>query len=295
MVPPYETFSDDYLLALAARPEELTETARQELIVELERRHIGEDAVAARQAEAARIRSRQERWTKVRRLRFRDWFFFGLLYPLGAVLGLFVLMVGVGFVGEKLAASQGDVAGYYIGAAQLLFGLAYAGAVMYVIHSGRAPRLMHYWTRRSGWRDLDRKSRKLKFHSYYCAARSRGTAAIFLGFSLWSLYLAHRDLAKPIPTEPASLLILLGLVCCVGLFADFFMSLSCLRERLVLGICIVEFTAMLISAAVPAFVAPYAHPIRIFSVILWVAAVVVSLSLFRSANHAPPGALRTQK
>jgi hypothetical protein len=295
LVPPYETFSDDYLLALAACPEELTETARQELSVELERRHIGEDEVAAYRAEAIRIRARHERWTKVRWMRFRDWFFFGLLCPLGGFVGLLVLAVGVGFVGEKLVANQGDLSGYYVAAAQIVFMLAYIAAVLYVLHSGRAPRLMHHWTRRSGWRDLDRKNRRLKFHSYYCAARSRGTAAIFLGFSLLMLFHAHRDLARPMPAERESLFLLLVLVYCVGLFVDFFLSLSCMRERLVLGICIVESTVMLVSGAVPVLVAPYAHPIRIFALALWIGALLVSLTLFRSAIHAPAGAPGTEK
>jgi hypothetical protein len=287
-VPSYETFSDDVLLELAASPESLTEVACRELGMELQRRGIAEERVEACRAEAARIRTRQERWTKVRRLRFRDWLFFGLLCPLGGFAGLLILAVGVGFVGEKLAASQGDLAGYYVAAAQLVFILAYFAAVLWALHSGRAPRLMHHWTRRSGWRDLGRKNRRLKFHSYYCAARSRGTAAIFLGFSLLMLFFAHRDLDKPVPASRESLIILLALVYCIGLFADFFVSLSCVRERLVLGICIVEFTVMLLSAAVPALLAPYAHAIRVFAVALWIGALLVSLSLFRSAIHAPP-------
>ncbi len=284
--PAYETFSDDYLLALAACPEDLTETARQELSVELERRHIGEDEVAAHRAEAARIRARQARWRKVQRLRLKEGIIFGFLWPLGTVLVFVALIVGAGFLRNPPWLRQGPLE--YVTVAQICVLVLFVLAGVYIFYSGRADPWLHWWRRGSCRVPSDRSARRKWFHAEYCAARHWGAAALFLVTSLWMMFLAHRDMTKPWPghREAAFTLISLGLV--VAVAVKFSVMLSCLRERLVLGVWAVDFFILLVNGVAPALLAPYGHAVREFQQILWVGAVLVSLTLFRSAIHAPP-------
>ena len=125
-------------------------------------------------------------------------------------------------------------------------------------------------------------------HASLCAARSGGSAAFFLGFSLLMFFTAYRDLNQPIPAVRESISILVGHVYCVGLSVYFFLILNCVRERLVLGIWGTEFLVSLMRGVAPATLAPYTHAVREFSLILWLGAALVSLSLLKSALQASP-------
>jgi hypothetical protein len=65
----YSDMTDGKLLALAVDTSSLTETARYALADELRRRNLGQDAVAQYHHEAERLRAREGRQQRVRRLR----------------------------------------------------------------------------------------------------------------------------------------------------------------------------------------------------------------------------------
>ena len=294
-VPSYETFSDDALLALAASPESLTEVACRELGTELQRRGISEERVEACRAEAVRIRTRQERWTKVRRLRFKRLLSSLFVDPFALLTACAIVGAGAFNILQAVFGLDRDKAALYAGIAAFSVMSSWTLSALYLLASGRADELIRRRRRRLRNKPL-RSNRRARAHASLCAARNWTTAAFLLGFSLLMFFYAHRDLAKPMPASRESLIILLALVYCIGLFVDFFVSLSCVRERVVLGSWAVAFLVMLAGGAAPAFFAPYAHAVREFSMILWLAATLMSWSLFRSAIHAPPpGAPSTEE
>ena len=289
--PSYQNLSESELLALTLSPESLTDTARRALGAELEHRRIGESEIAAYGREASRVRAREERWRKARSLRLRSWVTYTLLWPLGVFLIFVALEVGVHYVVELVPGLSAHAVELYGGVSQIAVGILFMGAGTYFILSRHGDAWVRRWGGRGTGSLSSRTNRRAGFHAYYCAARSRGTAATFLGFSILMIYLAHRDLAKPILTERASLTVLFGLLFCIMFLVDCFLSLNCIRERLFLGLAAVSFILALLRNAAPGFVAPHAPAIRHLTLAIWVAASLVSLSLFKSALHAgPPGA-----
>lgn len=285
--------SDGELLTLLLNPESLTDSARCSLDAELARRKIGKEVAASHRAEAVRFRARKERWGKVRRLRFRKSFFYGILWPSGVLLVFLALMVGAGFLQESIWRANGSRGNTPV--VPICTGVLLLAAGGYVAFSGRADRWFQWWMRGRSRVPPEPSSRRERFHTHYCAARSIGSAGFFLELSLLMLFYAYRDLAKPIPAGRGPILTLLGLLYCTWLLAYTFLAFTCLRERIVLGVWILDNAVMVVRDTLPAVEAPFAQGVREFSLLLWVSAALVSLSLFRSAVHAPPpGVARLQ-
>jgi hypothetical protein len=129
---------------------------------------------------------------------------------------------------------------------------------------------------------------KAKFHARYCAARNRGTAALFLGFSALEVFYAWHNLSKPLPCERPSIVLIAGLLYCIALLVGLCLSFTCFRERLALGLGAAVLVVRVVARAAPALAAVYTSGVRELSLFLWASAALASLALLKSALRAPP-------
>ncbi len=251
--------------------------------------HIGDGQVAASSAEEARRRWREERWRRVRSLRLKSWCF-SALWPLIAFIFFVAYEVGLYFLVQLVPGLGPHDAAVYGLAAQIAGCIVFVAAGAYVIFSPRNEAWIRRWARRGLWGVSAQPMPKAKYHARYCAARNRGTAAIFLGFSTLELFYAWRDLSKPLTTGRTPILLIAGLLLCIALLGILFRSLTCFRERLALSIGILSFFHRLVVGVAPSFATQYGSAVRNLSLILWASAVLVSLDLLKSALRAPaPG------
>ncbi len=290
IVPVYADLTRNELLTLALCPESLTDVARQALDTELQRRGIGEAEVLVFRTARAKVYAREIRWKRVRWLRLKSGLAYRLVWPLGIFVAFALWELGAFYLVQLVPGLNERQMDVYGGISQIVAAILFLGFGAFFILSSHGDVWVHRWGRGAGWTVSGIKNRRAKFHACYCAARSLSTAGFFLGFSILMVFYAYRDLNKPIPTERETLVLLVSLLYCIGLTFYCALSLTCLRERLVLGIATASFMLAFLRDAVPRFAAPYAPAVRDITLGAWVVASVVSLSLVKSAHHAaPPG------
>jgi hypothetical protein len=79
-----------------------------------------------------------------------------------------------------------------------------------------------------------------------------------------------------------------ALLVCVAVLVNFFLFLTCFRERLALGVGVAVYVFGLVVKAAPAFAAPHGQAVREIFLFLWASAALTSLGLLKSALRAPP-------
>jgi len=249
--------------------------------------HMGDERVAASGREVAIEHWREERWRRVRSLRLKSWFF-SLLWPLVVLIVFAGSEIGVYSLVQLLPGLNQHAAAVYGFAAQIVTCMVFVAAGVYVILSPRNDTWIRRWGRRGIWRLSGKPKPKVQFHARYCAARNRGTAAIFLGYCLLELSYAWRNLSKPLPSQRPSMIIIEALLITMVTLVCLFVSLTCFRERLALGMGVAAYVSGLAARAVPALAAPYSPAIRELCLFIWAAAAITSLGLLKSALRAPP-------
>jgi FtsH-binding integral membrane protein len=122
-------------------------------------------------------------------------------------------------------------------------------------------------------------------HARYCGVRSARIALCFVAVCVLMLYLNWRDLGKPYPRPSAYDLFweVVSIACCYELLMIF----RCLRERVVVALGMLIATKVFVSRFVPMFRNEFAGPIRFIFLVLWVCALLTSLSMFVSSSSVP--------
>ncbi len=123
----------------------------------------------------------------------------------------------------------------------------------------------------------------LTVHSRYCAARNRGTAVVLSLFSAGVVFLKYRALHAPPPKENRDIIVSIAVIAVIVFLAQLMAVLRCVRERLLLALAITSFAVDLASRLLPKLSVPASGSFRAGSLILWIAVLLVSLSLLASA------------
>ncbi len=249
--------------------------------------HTDDQEIAANGRQPARRRMREERWRRVRSLRLKSWCF-SVLLPFAVFIAFCLCEVGAYYLVQLMPGLNRHDATVYGFAAQVAVAILFIAAGVYVIFSVRTNAWIQRLGRRVPWVPSTQPMPKAKFHARYCAARNRGTAAIFLGFSAMEVAYAWHDVSKPLPGEQYSIFLVVGLLCCIAFLVDLSLTLTCFRERLVLIIGAADFALMLVVRAAPATAAEHASAFREIPLLLWAASALVSLALLKSALQSPP-------
>jgi hypothetical protein len=236
---------------------------------------------------AASRYSREERWRRLRSLRLKSWVI-SILWPFVVIIVFIISEVGSYSLLQLVPGLNRRDAAVYGLAAQIATAMAFVAAGIYVIFSPRNDVWIRSCGRRGLWGLARQPMPKAKFHARYCAARNRGTAAIFLGSSMLEVLYAWGNLSKPLPSERPSIFLIAGILLSMAVLVNLFLSLTCLRERLALGLGAAGFTLPLVVSAAPAAAVAYSPAVRELALLFWASAALASLSLLKSALRAPP-------
>jgi len=241
----------------------------------------------ANDRQAARRRTREERWRRVRSLRLKVGLF-TIVLPFAVFIAFCVCEIGVYSLVQLVPGLSRESAALYGLAVQIAAAIAFVVGGAYVIYSPRNDAWIRRLGRRAPWAPSRQPMSKAKFHARYCAARNRGTAAIFLGFSVMKVFYAWHDLSKPLPSERLPILFAAGLLYSIGVLVYLSLSLTCFRERLALIIGATGLVVWLLIRDAPTITVPHPSAVRELCLFLWASAALVSLALLRSALRAPP-------
>jgi len=124
-----------------------------------------------------------------------------------------------------------------------------------------------------------------EFHAKNCATRNLGVALIFVAICGWILYLNWRDLNKPYrePSLYALFLYILSIIVSYQMLQIF----SCLREQLVIALNLLIGFRGVVMKIIPNVLIHLVFPLRLTFLVLWVFALLVSLTMIVSAASAP--------
>jgi hypothetical protein len=125
--------------------------------------------------------------------------------------------------------------------------------------------------------------RSRTYHSRYCALRNAGEAVGFVLVSATIAFLCWRDLGKALARPQGRFVVLTGHLIALGLLAQLFVFLRCFRERVLLGLGMGWLALGFVEDLLPRLLEPVAPALRTLSLLIWVLAVGVSLSVFVSA------------
>lgn len=127
-------------------------------------------------------------------------------------------------------------------------------------------------------------------HLRACVKHNKTNAFLALLSSVIILASSCRELYLPIPTERGPLSTVLGLLFIVALMACAFAIASCWQERVWLALATAACVVGVAKELFPGFVSPAITGVRIFCLLLWLTAVVLSLSFVKSAfgGGSPP-------
>jgi hypothetical protein len=123
-----------------------------------------------------------------------------------------------------------------------------------------------------------------RLHGLSCANRSPGTAWLFIAFCGIEALACWRSLAKPRQLHPGAFFVFFqvyALLVTVFLFA----ALKCVRERLVLGLALVDCVGALSFEFAPGLASFTAGMPNWINLALWLIAFVVSVSMLASASR----------
>lgn len=124
-------------------------------------------------------------------------------------------------------------------------------------------------------------------HSRWCANRYAPTALGFVAFCALGAIQSWRGLGKEI--LKGDTVLLLGILFVIAMLLQLFVSLKCVRERIVLGLLIMRFALGFIVKMAPPLSGTAADVWKGGSFALWAAALGVSLSmLYSSLRFRPP-------
>ena len=227
------------------------------------------------------------RWRRVRSMRLKHWLF-SFALPMVVFVAFCLLEVGAYSVVQLVPGLTPHEVAIYGLAAQIAAAIAFVAAGAYAIYSPRNDAWIRRLGRRGPWAFSKRPMPKAKFHARYCAARNRGAAALFLGFSLVEVLSAWHGLRKPLPYGPRSIILIVGDLYCAGLVVYMSQALTCFRERLALTLFATAMVVWFVVRVAPATTAPHASAIRELLLFIWASSAVVSLALLKSALQAPP-------
>jgi hypothetical protein len=120
------------------------------------------------------------------------------------------------------------------------------------------------------------------FHNHYCANRSVGIAAIFVGYCAMLLFAVWRAwIGKPHPPDSGAFFLAYQAIA-IFVAVVFFTAFKCLRERVVIGLSLLTPVTALSFAALPRL-ASFRPMTQCVKLAAWTAALVISLSMLASA------------
>lgn len=123
---------------------------------------------------------------------------------------------------------------------------------------------------------------KSEAHSQSCITHSKRKALLALLFSAPVLLVTWRDLHKPFPVLQNPEAARLGTAYVVGLILYLFLRIKCKHERLWLGPALAGGLVGLLTEFFPGVGGPIATGVNVISLLLWLAATVVSIGFVRA-------------
>jgi len=129
---------------------------------------------------------------------------------------------------------------------------------------------------------IQRQSNK-EVHSRYCANKSLRVALCFVAVCLLMLYLNWRDLGQ-LYSQPSAYDLFWDVVSIAAGY-QLLMVFRCLRERVVVGLGVLILIRVVLSRFVPALLNEFAGTLRHAFLVLWVFALLTSLSMAISSAH----------
>jgi peptidoglycan/LPS O-acetylase OafA/YrhL len=125
-------------------------------------------------------------------------------------------------------------------------------------------------------------------HLRICANRRTKVSLLFVAFCVMETLLVWRPLVNN-ETADRGTVFVLGLVVTIAVLIQMLRLFRCRRERIVLGLAIASFGASLISAIAPSFMLKFEPLVTRADLVLWIIAVVLSLSMLVSSLSRKPG------
>jgi hypothetical protein len=108
-------------------------------------------------------------------------------------------------------------------------------------------------------------------------------AGFCVAFSALEVVLRWTAIRRPLAVEREPLLFLTGSIAVIAWLAWLAFSLTCLRERVLIALALVSFTMGALKVGLPGVVAAASPALILASLGLWIVALLVSLSMLRSA------------
>ncbi len=119
-------------------------------------------------------------------------------------------------------------------------------------------------------------------HATLCANRNSRIALIFVALSGMGVALSWRSLHNQDPVK-IDMVFLLGHLIAIAVLIQLFVTLKCIRERLALGLATAKLSLGLFSGLVPSVVSPTSRLVKVGSLLLWVLAAILSISMLASS------------
>jgi hypothetical protein len=132
------------------------------------------------------------------------------------------------------------------------------------------------------------------YHQRYCALRNRKASLIFFAYCLFEVLIRWHSLGRGQEIEPRSVIFYIAVVAVIAALGDLVVALKCFRERLVLAIAIVSFVFVLLKGVLHSLITAVGGTVGRVFLIVWIIAMLVSLSMVVSAYRGPNAAKRTQ-
>lgn len=247
---------------------------------------MGDEETAACSRDGGRKQWRKERWRRVRLLRLKG-LCFSVAWPILVVFVFVMSEVGVYFLAQLVPGLDRHDKSLYGFIVPLVMWVLFMMAGVYWVFSPRNEARVRRWGRRGPWAIFIQPMDKSKRHARYCAARNRGTAAVFLAVCALEAFFSWRDLYKPLPPDTQPIFDAVGIAFCIVFLMSLLRSFTCFRERLVLSVGAAILLLQLALIIAPSFAKAFGSAARNFSLLLWTLAALASLALLKSALGAP--------
>lgn len=291
----YSALNEGELLALATEQGSLTEAAKEALAAELRRRGLGEPDVAAFQQAVKRRRSRQVRWHGRQWLLLRELLSVLVVWP-GMLFIPFALAVALVFILDPVLRSVLDLGQqqrnlYEEIAAIGVVLLCSVGMTAFIL-SDRSNAMIRRWIPGSD-RKPKTEEEKLRAHQRICPVRNFANALLLFLFSLYLLFLSLRDvegwniLREQSPQVGWPYMDTAGEIFLIVFFSYLLVKAPCLRERLWLAFAAANFLLHLPKHLFHTLSGRGLSLSNDISMVLWVAASIVALSIVKSSWQGP--------